>query len=52
MPTAPVDFQFSGFIKYLIQEGLLTESEAKIHNQEAQTKNLPVIKLPGCKQSC
>jgi len=43
MPTAPVDFQFSGFIKYLIQEGLLTESEAKIHNQEAQTKNLPLL---------
>ncbi len=43
MPTAPTDFQFSGFTKYLIQEGLLTESEAKIHSQEAQKKNLPLL---------
>jgi type IV pilus assembly protein PilB len=43
MPTAPTDFQFSGLTKYLIHEGLLTESEAKIHSQEAQKKNLPLL---------
>ncbi len=43
MPTAPTDIQFSGFTKYLIQEGLLTESEAKIHSQEAQKKNLALL---------
>ena len=37
------DFQFSGFTKYLIQEGLLTESEATIHSQEAQKKNIPLL---------
>jgi type IV pilus assembly protein PilB len=43
MSITSTDFQFSGFIKYLILEGLLTESEAKIHNQEAQKKNLPLL---------
>jgi type IV pilus assembly protein PilB len=43
MATAPTDFQFSGFTKYIIQEGLLTESEANIHTQEAQKKNLPLL---------
>src|SRR5664279_4445153 len=43
MPIAPTDFQFSGFTHYLIQDGLLTESEAKIHSQEAQKKNVPLL---------
>lgn len=43
MPTTPTDFEFSGFIKFLILEGLLTETEAKIHNQEAQKNNLPLL---------
>jgi type IV pilus assembly protein PilB len=43
MATAPTDIQFSGFTKYLIQEGLLTESEATIHSQEAQKKNIPLL---------
>ena len=43
MATAPTDIQFSGFTHYLIQDGLLTESEAKIHSQEAQKKNVPLL---------
>jgi len=30
MATVSTDIQFSGFTKYLIQDGLLTENEAKI----------------------
>lgn len=40
MATTPTDIQFSGFTKYLIQDGLLTENEAKIHSQEAQKKKI------------
>ena len=43
MATAPTDIQFSGFTKYLIQDGLLTENEAKIHSQEAQKKKIPLL---------
>jgi type IV pilus assembly protein PilB len=43
MTTAPTDFQFNGFTKYLILEGLLTESEAKIHSLEAQKKSIPLL---------
>jgi type IV pilus assembly protein PilB len=42
-PIAPTDSQLSGFIKYLIQEGLLTENEATNHNLEAQKKNTPLL---------
>ena len=43
MATASTDFQLSGFTKYLIQDGLLTESEAKIHSQEAQKTKTSLI---------
>jgi len=43
MATASTDIQFSGFTKYLIQDGLLTENEAKIHSQEAQKKKISLI---------
>jgi len=43
MAIAPTDIQLSGFTKYLIQDGLLTENEAKIHSQEAQKKNIPLL---------
>ena len=43
MATAPTDIQFSGFTKYLIQDGLLTENEAKIHGLEAQKKKIPLL---------
>ena len=43
MATAPTDFQLSGFTKYLIQDGLLTEHEAKIHSQEAQKTKTSLI---------
>ena len=42
-PTAPTDLQLSGFTKYLIAEGLLTENEANLHNQEAQKKKIPIL---------
>ena len=40
-PITPADSQLSGFITYLITEGLLTESEAIKHNLEAQNGPLP-----------
>jgi type IV pilus assembly protein PilB len=43
MATAPKDIEFSGFTKYLILDGLLTESEAKIHSQEAQKKKISLL---------
>ncbi len=43
MPTAPTDIQFSAFTKYLIEDGLLTENEAKTHGQEAQKRNIPLL---------
>ena len=43
MATAPTDIQLSGFTNYLIQDGLLTENEAKIHSVEAQKKQLPLL---------
>ena len=42
-PITPADSQLSGFITYLITEGLLTESEAINHNLEAQKKNIPLL---------
>ena len=47
-PIAPTDSQLSGFIKYLIQEGLLTENEATNHNLEAQKKHT-LTQLSGSK---
>ncbi|MGZ8094905.1 MAG: type IV-A pilus assembly ATPase PilB [Methylosarcina sp.] len=43
MATAPTDFRFSGLLKCLIQEGLLTESDAQIHVQEAKKKKISLI---------
>jgi type IV pilus assembly protein PilB len=42
-PSAPTDLQLSGFTKYLIAEGLLTENEANLHNQDAQKKKIPIL---------
>lgn len=43
MAAASTDFQFSGFTKCLIQDGLLTESDAKIHSKEAQKNKTPLV---------
>ena len=43
MATAPTEFQLSGFTNYLIQDGLLTENEAKIHSVEAQKRQIPLL---------
>ena len=43
MATAQTEFQLSGFTNYLIQDGLLTEMEAKIHSEEAQKKQIPLL---------
>jgi type IV pilus assembly protein PilB len=43
MATAPTDIQLSGFTYYLIQDGLLTENEAKIHSEAAQKKKIPLL---------
>ncbi len=43
MATAPTDFQFSGLTKCLVEDGLLTESAAQIHTQEAQKQKVPLI---------
>jgi len=43
MATAPVDYQFSALIGCLIQDGLLTENEAKTHAREAQQAKMPLL---------
>ncbi|MFA6052299.1 MAG: type IV-A pilus assembly ATPase PilB [Methylobacter sp.] len=43
MATAPADIQFNGLTNCLIQNGLLTESEAQTHVQEAQKNKVPFI---------
>ena len=43
MATAPIDFQFSALIGCLVQDGLLTENEAKTHVREAQQAKMPVL---------
>jgi type IV pilus assembly protein PilB len=43
MAIAPIDFRISGLANCLIQEGLLTEGDAKLHAQEAKKNKLPLI---------
>jgi type IV pilus assembly protein PilB len=43
MATATTEFQFSGLAKCLIQEGLLTEKDARKHIQEAQNGRVSLI---------
>ncbi len=43
MATASTDIQFSGFTKYLVQDGLLTENEARTHSLEAQKRKISLI---------
>jgi type IV pilus assembly protein PilB len=43
MAIATIDFQFAGITRCLIQEGLLTENDARIHSKEAQKNNAPLI---------
>ncbi|MCX7098460.1 MAG: type IV-A pilus assembly ATPase PilB [Methylococcales bacterium] len=40
MATAPTDFQLTGFAKYLVHDGLLSERDAVIHSQEAQKRRV------------
>lgn len=44
MSSAPTDIQFSGLTRCLIEKGLLTESDAQIHSQEAQKNQIPLIR--------
>ncbi len=44
MSSVPTDIQFSGLTRCLIEKGLLTESDAQIHNQEAQKNQIPLIR--------
>ncbi|MGZ8189647.1 MAG: type IV-A pilus assembly ATPase PilB [Methylococcaceae bacterium] len=43
MATASTDFQFRGLTKLLVEAGLLTESNAKIHIQEARQNKVPIL---------
>jgi type IV pilus assembly protein PilB len=43
MATVLIDLQFNGLAKCLIQGGLLSESEAQTHIQEAQKKKIPLV---------
>lgn len=43
MATATTDFRFSGLLKCLIQEGLLSESAAQTYIQEATKKKVSLI---------
>ncbi|MCK9395216.1 MAG: type IV-A pilus assembly ATPase PilB [Methylobacter sp.] len=44
MTTALTDLQFSGLTRCLIEKGLLTESDAQIHSQEAKKNQVPLIR--------
>lgn len=44
MTTASTDLQFSGLTRCLVEKGLLTESDAQIHSQEAQKNKVPLIR--------
>ncbi|WAK02832.1 type IV-A pilus assembly ATPase PilB [Methylobacter sp. YRD-M1] len=43
MATVLTDLQFNGLAKCLIQGGLLSESDAQTHIQEAQKRKIPLI---------
>ena len=38
------EMQFSGILKCIVKEGLLTEAEAEAHNIDAQKNNMPFIR--------
>jgi type IV pilus assembly protein PilB len=44
MNTASTDLKFSGLTRCLVEKGLLTESDAQTHTQEAQKKQIPLIR--------
>ncbi len=44
MSSVPTDIQFSGLTRCLIEKGLLTESDAQIHSQEAHKNQIPLIR--------
>ncbi|HEY8035898.1 MAG TPA: type IV-A pilus assembly ATPase PilB [Methylobacter sp.] len=44
MTNASTDLKFSGLTRCLIEKGLLTESDAQSHTQEAQKKQIPLIR--------
>jgi len=44
MNTASTDLQFSGLIRRLIEKGLLTANDARTHSQEAQKKQVSLIR--------
>lgn len=43
MATESTDFQFKGLSKLLVEAGLLTETNAKIHFQEAKQNKVPLL---------
>ena len=44
MTSASTDLQFTGLTRCLIEKGLLTESDAQLHSQEAQKNQIPLIR--------
>ncbi len=44
MTIASTDLQFTGLTRCLIEKGLLTESDAQLHSQEAQKNQIPLIR--------
>ena len=43
MATVHTDVQFGGLAKCLVQDGVLTDADAKTHIEDAQKKKLPLI---------
>ncbi len=43
MVVNSTEIQFSGVLKCIVKEGLLTEAEAEAHNKEAQKSKMPLI---------
>lgn len=44
MTTASTNLPFSGLTRCLIEKGLLTESDAQVHSQEAKKNQIPLIR--------
>ncbi len=44
MTNAPIDLQFSGLTRCLIDKGFLTESDAQTYSMEAQKNKIPLIR--------
>ena len=43
MAIAPKEFQVSGIVNFLVQSGILSEGDAKVHDQEARRDKVSTL---------